>query len=140
MSETKGNQPAPAPAPRNLLRRVLALALLGSAAAMAIVQVVNSIRHDALIRLDLSPELAAELSRMEIAVLAEGEATEPVSVIVFRFDADHRPAAPLEHELQLPNGRYELMFELFRKDDPRPVRARHRLEVAGDVTVRYGLP
>ncbi len=123
-----------------MLKRILALALLGSAAAVAIVQVVDSIRHDAMVRLDLSPELAAELNRMVIVVWAKGETDEPASVTVFRFDTDHRPASSLEHGFQLPNGLYELVFEIYRGDDPRPVLARHRLEVSGDVSVRYGLP
>lgn len=125
---------------RPLARRLLALALLGTAIALAVVQITNAVRHDAQVQIELMSDTAARLERLELAVAEADQSGPPALLTVFRFDEQHPPPAPIEHTFSLPNGRYELLIKLHLVDDPEPVRIRKQLEVSGEATTRYRLP
>ena len=125
---------------RGLPKRLLALTLLGAAIALAVVQITNAISHDTRVELELTPEWAADLERLEVAVSQAGQAGAPAVLTVFTFDAQRRPQTPIAHTFSLPNGRYELMVKLFAASNPNPVRVLKPLEVSGDATQRFRLP
>jgi hypothetical protein len=122
------------------IRRGLALALLGAALALAVVQVTRMIRHEAVVGVELGPGLLPGLRQVELRVMEEGAWDHPVSVVLFHFDSDHPPASALEHRFQLTNGRYELHISLRGQEGTQPLNARRALEVSGAVQTRFRLP
>ena len=121
-----------------MVRRVLALALLGSAIALVVVQLTKAMTHEVALALDLAPGPAEGLERLELHVT--GPDGEVPSVTVFRFrQRPDRDLPPVHHVLRLTSGRYRLRFRLYRPDHP-PLEAERYLDVSGDAAVRYRLP
>ncbi|MBN2493107.1 MAG: hypothetical protein JXR96_00845 [Deltaproteobacteria bacterium] len=120
------------------LRRLIPLALLGSAIGLAAVHLVTALRHEIDLRLDLSAEWSRELVRVEMSVLDEDGRC--ASVTVFHFDDEHPPRAPLRHKLELVRGRYDLQLKLFRSTSTVPVVVKRELVVVGGSEIRYAIP
>jgi hypothetical protein len=135
------SQPEPAPAGlRPLVRRLIALGLLGSAIALVVLQITRSMRHEVSMDLGLEPGLAGSLSRLELTVIDPQLPQEPASLTIFRFDKNHPAEPKLKHIFQLPNGRYELTIRLYQGNNPQALEARRTFEVSGDSALGFRLP
>lgn len=123
---------------RRMVRRVLALALLGSAIALVVVQLARAVAHEVDLDIQLAPGPAEGIERLELHVI--GPDGEVPSVTVFRFrDRPHRDLWPVHHVLRLTSGRYRLQFRLYRPGHP-PLTAERFLDVTGDAAILYRLP
>jgi len=124
---------------RSLIHRLIALAVLGSAIALAVVTVTNAIRHEAKVELLLPSGIRQTLDRLELAVWEVDQDGPPAVVTIMPFSEEHRPAEIVEHTFSLPNGRYELEIKLYDHPNAEQIRVRKPLEVSGDATIRYRL-
>jgi len=123
---------------RRTVRRVLALALLGSAVALVVVQLTKAMTHEVMVDIELAPRLAQGLDRLELHVTAADGEVPSVTVFRFRDRPDPHPR-PVHHVLHLTSGRYRLHFRLHHPGRP-PLEAKRSLAVTGDASVRYRLP
>lgn len=138
---SRPSQPEPAPTGlRPLVRRLIALGLLGSAIALVVLQITRSMRHEVSFDLGLDPGLASSLSRVELTVIDPQQAQQPASLAILRFDKNHPADPKLKHIFRLPNGRYELTIRLYQGNSPQALEARRSFEVNGDSALGFRLP
>jgi len=132
------NEPLePMPLKTRLIRRLLPLAILASAAALVVIQMTQAVTQDVDLQIELSPGLPLDFSLIELQVIDEQE--QVVSLTQFRFDQSHRPEKELTHTLKLTRGSYQLVFKVSSTEAP-PLVIRRRLLVEGDALTRFRLP
>lgn len=118
-----------------LIRRLIPLAILGSAVALVVAQLSKAVSHEVTLELELAKGLSATLSTLELQVISDEE--QVVSLTQFRFDQTHRPADSLTHTLRLTSGDYRLIL---KGQCTEAVEFRRQLKVDGDTLVRYHFP
>ena len=121
-------------------RRLVSLALLGTAVALVVVQMTKVIQHDVELSLRFPSAWQPAISQLELTVLEEEELDEVVRHAVFRFDDAHPARTPLLHTLALTQGMYRLELNIKRRDQVDPVRFVRPLEVPGSGVVSMVLP
>jgi len=122
-----------------VVKRLIALLALGSAIALAVVQVTNMLKHDVSVRLIFSEQLLENVRRVEIVALKSGQ-SHPSSSVEMIFDDSHPARLPVEHRFELTNGKYDLHFRIFGFDKSTFVRVSRSLDVTGSMSVSYQLP
>ncbi|MBW2699860.1 MAG: hypothetical protein JRF33_03485 [Deltaproteobacteria bacterium] len=118
-------------------RRLLSLALLGTAVALVVVQMTRVIQHDVDLILSFPSAWQPAINQLDLTVVEEEEV---VRHAVFRFDDDHPARTPLLHTLALARGMYRLELNIMRKDQVEAVRFVRPLEVSGSGVVSLMLP
>lgn len=122
-----------------IVKRLIALLVLGSAIALVVVHVTNMLEHEVSVRLTFSEKLLENVRRVEIVVLKSGQ-SHPSSKVEINFDGNHPAMLPVEHRFELTNGNYDFHFRIFGFDKSTFVRVSRSLEVTGAMSVRYQLP